>query len=129
MSGLETGALNRRVRIERPVPDGSFDGAGSGSWQLVAEVWANVQDMLPSRAERLAEGINVASRSARVRIRYRGGLDASMRILVGRNLMSDGVSAWHTDRIAQIITVPAEIGCRDGLEFMVEDYSTAGNAA
>ena len=29
----------------------------------------------------------------------------------------------------QIVSPPAELGRRDGLEFMVVDYNTAGNAA
>lgn len=121
MSGLETGTLNRRVRIERPVPDGSFDGAGSGSWQQVAIVWASVVDALPSRGERLADGINIATRPARVRMRYRSDVTAAMRLVE--------VVSGTDRRIMQIITVPAELGRRDGIEFMVEDYSTAGSGA
>lgn len=113
---LPAGSLTDRICIERPVPDTSLDGAGSGTWELVAEVWANVQDMLPSRGERLANGINVAARPARVRMRYRTDVDASMRLVMG-------------DRIMQIVSAPAELGRRDGLEVMVEDYSSAGNAA
>ena len=45
--------LDRRVRFERPVKASGFNRAGKGSWELVAEVYANVQDMLPSRGERL----------------------------------------------------------------------------
>lgn len=116
MTGLARGRLDRRIRIERPVADDSLDGAGSGSWALVAEVWASVIDALPSRAERLADGINVAARPARVRMGYREGVGPEMRFVMG-------------DRIMQIIAGPAELGRRDGLEFMVEDYSTAGNAA
>ncbi len=33
------------------------------------------------------------------------------------------------NRIMQIIAGPAELGRREGLEFMVEEYSPAGNAA
>lgn len=90
--------------------------AGSGSWEPVAVVWASVEDALPSRAERLADGINVASRPARVRMRYRDDLNAAMRFVIG-------------SRIMQIVAGPAELGRRDGLEFMVEDYSVAGNPA
>lgn len=108
--------LDRRIRIERPVADTSLDGAGSGTWALVAEVAAEVVDALPSRGERLADGINVATRPARVRIRYREGLNASMRFVMGA-------------RIMQITAGPAELGRREALEFMVEDYSTAGNGA
>lgn len=113
---IDARKLDRRVRIERPVDDEEFDGAGSGSWVLVAEVWANVQDVLPSRAERLHEGVNVAARPARIRMRYRRDIDSSMRFVM------DG-------RVMQIVSGPAELGRRVGLEFMAEDYSVAGNGA
>lgn len=130
MAVINAGDLDRRIRIEQPVPDEALDGAGSGSWQVVCEVAAQVRDMLPSRGEKMAEGLNVATRPARVRMRYRAGIAGNMRVLVGRNVKGvDGEPVWQTDRVAQIVTVPAEIGRREGLEFMVEDYSTAGNAA
>ncbi|WP_370308334.1 phage head closure protein [Sphingobium abikonense] len=113
---LDAGTLDRRVRIERPVAAEGFDAAGSGEWEPVITVWANVQDMLPSRGERLAEGINVAARPARVRIRYRTGITPAMRFVIG-------------ERIMQIVSGPAELGRREALEFMVEEYSPAGNAA
>jgi head-tail adaptor len=127
---MRSGKLDRRIRIERPIADESLDGAGSGDWQFVAEVAANVQDMLPSRGERIAEGINVAARPARVRIRYRADVASNMRILVGRNRKDgSGEMGWQTDRVAQIVTVPAEIGRREALEFVIEDYTSAGNPA
>jgi SPP1 family predicted phage head-tail adaptor len=116
MSGLDAGTLDRRVRIERPVADSSLDGAGSGTWQLVTEAWVQVQDVLPSRSERLADGMNFAARPARVRMRYRSDITSEMRFVL------DG-------RAMQIISGPAEIGRRDGLEFMVEEYRPAGGGA
>jgi head-tail adaptor len=107
---------NRRIRIEKPVVDKSFDGAGSGQWARVADAWASVQDMLPSRAERLADGINIANHPARVRMRYRTDIDPGMRFVMGTRLM-------------QIISGPAEVGVREEVEFMVEDYTSPGNAA
>lgn len=117
----KAGNLDRRVRIEKPVADDAFDGAGSGDWQEVATVAASIVDALPSRGERLAEGINVSTRPARVRMRYRADVTAAMRLveIIGG---ADG-------RVMQIVTVPAELGRRDGLEMMVEDYSVAGNTA
>lgn len=108
--------LDRVIRIERPVPDTSFKGAGSGSWARVCEVSASVVDALPSRSERMAGGINMAARPARVRIRYRDGITPDMRFVMG-------------ERIMQIVSGPAELGRREAMEFMVEDYSSAGNAA
>jgi head-tail adaptor len=113
---IEAGKLSRRVRIESPVADTSLDGAGSGTWSLVAEVWAEVQDALPSRSERLVDGLNIAARPARLRIRWRADITSDMRFVMG-------------DRVMQIVSGPAELGRRDGLEFMVEDYRPAGNTA
>lgn len=113
---MKAGKLDRRIVIERPVTKTGLLSAGSGSWEPVATVWASVQDVLPSRAERLADGINVASRPGWVRMRYRDDLTSAMRFVIG-------------GRIMQIIAGPAELGRREGVEFMVEDYSSAGNAA
>ena len=113
---IDARRLDRRVRIEKPVADDAPDGAGSGSWVPVATVWAEVQDVRPGRAERLDEGLNIATRPARVIMRWRSDVTPAMRIVMG-------------DRIMQIIGGPAELGRRDGLELLVEDYSTAGNAA
>ncbi len=113
---IEAGTLDRRIRIEKPVSDEALDGAGSGSWQLVAEAWASVQDMLPSRGEKIADGISVTSRPARVRMRYRTDVTSGMRFVSG-------------ERVMQIVAGPAELGRRDGVEFMVEEYSPAGNRA
>ena len=122
------GDLDKRVRIERPVPDTSIDGAGSGSWELVDTVWAQVQDELPSRGERVQSGINLASRPARVRMRWRGDVTSAMRIVHGATVVDDVVD-YSGARLMEIVTRPAELGRREGLEFMVTDYSTAGNAA
>lgn len=108
--------LDRRVRIERPIADDSFDGAGSGHWELVDEVWAEVQDMLPSRADRLPQGIDVNTRPARIRIRFREDITHDMRFVM------DG-------RIMEITAGPAELGRREGLEFAAKEYRPAGNRA
>lgn len=113
---LQAGKLDRSIRIERPVADDSFDGAGAGSWALVATVSAEVQDVLPSRSEQLAGGINMSARPARVRIRYRTDVTPDMRFVMG-------------GRVMQIVSGPAELGRREGLEFMVEEYRPAGNGA
>lgn len=118
---MKKGRYKDRIRIERPVADTSIDGAGSGAWLAVGMAWAEVQDTLPSRGERIADGINVTTGPSRVRMGYRAGITSAMRIVV----MVNG----RDDRVAQIVTRPAVIGRRDGLEFMVEDYSPAGNGA
>lgn len=122
MSGVARGELDRLIRIERPVADSSFDGAGSGTWELVEDnVWAGIKDVLPSRAERLADGLNITTRPARVRMDYRPHLTSAMRFV--------DITSGTDGRVMQIVAGPAEIGRGAGSEFMVEDYSTAGNAA
>lgn len=113
---LPRGDLDEFLAIERPVPDDSFNGAGSGSWALVDEVWASVQDLLPSRGDRLAAGITATARPARVRMDYRDDVAQGMRLVLG-------------DRIMLIVSEPAKLGRRAGIEFMVEEYRPAGNAA
>lgn len=108
--------LKHRIVIERPMANTGFTGAGSGTWERVAEVAAEVQDVLPSRGERMAEGINLATRPARVLIRPRDGLSSAMRFVMGA-------------RIMQIVAGPARNEKLGALEFMVEDYSTAGTGA
>lgn len=113
---MKKGSLDRLIRIERKVNSASFSGAGQAKWELVAEVWASVQDALPSRAERLAEGMTMTAHPARVRMLYLDGITTAMRFVEG-------------DRIMQIVSGPAVLGRREGMEFMVEDYSPAGNPA
>lgn len=110
-------AYRHRITIERPIADTALDGAGSGTWSAVEEsVAAEVEDKLPSRGEKLAEGVNVAMRPARVRMRYREDITPNMRFVMGA-------------RIMQIIAGPAEVGNRDEVEFLVEEYNPAGNPA
>ncbi|WP_230781644.1 head-tail adaptor protein [Sphingomonas sp. Leaf37] len=116
MAVLPAGSLNKRIRIEAPLIDNAPDSAGSRDWRLVAKVWANIQDVLPSRSEKLAEGINLSTRPARVRMRHRTNITPDMRFV-------------YRDRVMQIVAGPAELGAKVGIEFMVEDYSTAGNSA
>lgn len=113
---IDAGRFNRVIRIERPVASSSIEGAGSGTWVIVGEVWAEVQDVLPSRGERLDGGINLASRPARVRMYWRTDVTADMRFKMG-------------NRVMEIVAGPAELGDREGLEFMVADHSSAGAGA
>jgi len=106
-----------RIRIERLVVAGDpMDpdyGTVAPSWELLAEVWAEVQDVMPSRAEETKQGIRLAIDSARVRIRYRGDVTPDMRI----------VEKNGRKRTLGIIAGPAALGGMRELEFMVERKS------
>lgn len=112
-------SFDRRIRIEQQgtTTDATY-GPQPGSWTTFATLWANVQEVLPSRGESIAEGIRIAERPARVRTRYVSGITSAMRV----------VYLDRGDRVMKIITPPVEIGRKQGLEFFVADYSTAGDA-
>lgn len=104
---IPRGKLNVRLTVEREATDDSFDSAGATAWTLVRKVWAEVQDVLPSRAERQEGGFTTTIGRARVRMDYRTDITADMRF-IGKG------------RTMNIVSGPAELGTRDGIEFMVE---------
>ncbi len=115
---VRPGDLEHEVRLERrDAGAGGYDDAGTEEWALVDEIWVNIRDELPSRGdEKIANGFTTATRRARVRMYWRDDVTADMRLVLG-------------DRVMHIISGPAELGRRGGLEVMVEDYKPAGNAA
>lgn len=108
--------LDRRITIERRVTtkDATYNSPVT-TWTEVARVWAEVRDALPSRAESVQTDAVQSARQSRIRIRYREGIDSTMRVRYGQ-------------RILQIIGGPAEIGRKHFLEFMAEEFSSAGGS-
>lgn len=88
------------------------------TWIKHCDAWAEVQDVLPSRAENMDQSIAIQRRPARVRIDYLDGLDvtSSMRINI------DG-------RFLRIVAGPAMKGQRKEWEMMAEELSTEGQEA
>lgn len=113
----DAGTLDRRVTImaKHPVQDIVF-GTETITWQPFADVAASVQDILPSRAERMAPGVNLATKPCIIRIRYLAGITADMRVRYG-------------ERTLQIIAGPSILGRNMGIELMAEEVSTQGEAA
>lgn len=108
--------LDARIRIEcKSITHDAAYGTEQVVWTEFATVWAEVQDVLPSRAERLADSIVIANRPARIRMRHLAGITPNMRVIIGT-------------RILQIVSGPAELGRREGIELIVEQHSTEGAA-
>jgi SPP1 family predicted phage head-tail adaptor len=109
--------MNRRIVIEEKTITDSGDGYGGEvtAWAEFASVWAEIQDVLPSKSEKQSDVIRTATRPARIRIRYLPGITSDMRITTDNGT-----------RIMQIIAGPAEIGHRRVIELMAEEYSTGG---
>lgn len=122
MPGPAAGEYDSLIRIERPVTDNSLAGAGSGTWELVDDsVWCSIHDVLPSKGEKVSNGIDITTRPARVRMYFRDDVTSNMRFVE----ITDG----EDGRVMQIVAGPAKIGRREQVEFMVEEYNPAGNPA
>lgn len=119
---MRNGGHNREVVIEQrgTTQDPLYGTAIENDWTTVATVMAEVQDMLPSRAERIEEGISVRQRPTRIRMNYRDDIDSSMRLRVKAR------SPQEADRLLSIIAGPAELGFRRRMEFVAVEWSTQG---
>lgn len=116
---MKAGPMDRRITLQsRSVTQDPDYGTDVITWVTFgpARMAAQVQDVLPSKAETQAQGLRQSVRPARVRIRYLAGITSSMRVILHGT----------PDRTLQITAGPAELGRRDGVELMVEEYSTAG---
>lgn len=126
---MQSGKLDRRATFEKRVVTGQDSAFGTDivEWQpvaylpgspQVAEVfWVNLQDVLPSRSESVKQGLAMAKDQIRLRMRWRSDVDSTMRVRVH----------YDTDQLFQIVAGPVEFGGRkNGLEIMLEKYSTAG---
>jgi SPP1 family predicted phage head-tail adaptor len=106
--------MDTRVRFEnKSISQDPVYGTEVISWLPKATVWAEVMDVLPTRqqAEQMRNNTQVSVRRARVRMRYRSDIDASMRCLIG------GI-------VHQIVGGPAEIGRHEFMEILIERVST-----
>lgn len=104
--------LDKRCRIEyKSVTNDSTYGTEVIAWALLAVVWCEVHDVLPSRSEAVEAQINVSKNPARWRARHRTDIDSSMRIVI------DGT-------VYQIVSGPASIDNKKYIECMIEEYSS-----
>lgn len=79
---LRAGTLNKQISIQRhgqgtdewntPLP-------GAIAWVEVAKVWANIRHM--SGSETIRAGAEVSTVRVSIRIRYRAGINAGMRVV------------------------------------------------
>lgn len=108
---MNIGPLDNRARVEYPVvATDPVYGTSVVTWALLGVRWCGVQDELPSRSESVKQGLNISTDRARIRMRYCSDIDSSMRLILMR----------PNPKTCQIIAGPAELGNKDGVEFMVE---------
>lgn len=108
---IEAGKLDKRVTLqqrEAVSPDRTSSGAPDKAWADVAEVWASIE---PLRGRELFAADAVQSKvSVRIRIRYRAGVTAAMRVVRGSTVYN--IEAVINPRAAN---VELELMCSEGL--------------
>jgi head-tail adaptor len=112
---MKAGQLDRRVTLQQKTVTQDPDyGTETIVWATFASrIAAQVQDTLPSKSESVQQGVRVGTRPARVRLRYLAGITSDMRVVLHDT----------TDRILEIIGGPAEIGRREGIELVCQEYT------
>lgn len=113
---MNIGPLDTRIAIEYPMStaEDAIYGTPVITWMLLAVVWADVQDVAPSRAEAVKMGLTVTTRQTRIRYRYRTDVNSTMRLRI----------RGPVDRVLQIVGGPAELGRHEYSEVVAEEISS-----
>ncbi len=111
-------------QVRETTKDPTYGTTIEGDWITFSEAWAEVQDVLPSRSDSLAEGVSIDRQPARVRIDQLDGvgITSSMRIKI------DADDLWP-ERIMRIISGPAFVQRSREWKMIAEQLSTEGQEA
>lgn len=115
---MTPGALDRRITFRRQVvvddevygPQPIDDWEVFGPPRIPAQVWDN----LPGQSESVQNGLRIANRPARVRIRYMRGITSDMQVVVHNEV----------DEVFEISGGPAELGRREWIELTIRKYTS-----
>lgn len=110
---MKAGSLRHRITIQKPVSGQNPDtGATTTTWEEVAQVWASVEPL--SVREFIAAKAGQSEVTARIVMRYRSGIDATMRILFrGQIYNIEGVLPDPKSG-REYLTLPVSMGVDQG---------------
>lgn len=114
---MRAGDLTNRILIQRPVDTGRRNQVGEPEiiWADVCTVWAAVEPVR-GREYWAAQQVN-GEATVRIRMRYRPGIDRTMRVLFG-------------GRILQLISPPINVQERNvELQLMCVEVENSGQAS
>lgn len=83
---MQAGRLNRRCQLQSPSQSVDELGQPIPGWTDVATVWASIRHL--SGVESIKADAAVSTVKASIRIRYRTGLNAGMRVVHGAQVYS-----------------------------------------
>lgn len=109
---MRAGALRHRITIQRKTE--AKDEWGTpipGGWEDVALVWADIKHQ--SGSESIRAGADVSIVRASVRIRWRTGIDAGMRVLYQGQAYDieavlPGGNRQHLDLVCKLVSIVDE---------------------
>lgn len=102
---MQAGRLNRRCTLQSPSQSVDELGQPIPGWADVATVWADIR--LRSGLESIKAGSQVSVVQASVRIRYRAGLNAGMRLI-------------HNLQVYEILAVQPDVGGREYVDLVCQ---------
>jgi SPP1 family predicted phage head-tail adaptor len=105
---MQAGRLNRRCVLQSPGTATDELGQPIPGWTDVATVWADIR--MKSGLESIKAGASVSVVQASIRVRYRAGINAGMRIV--HNLVA-----------YQITAVMPDVGGREFVDLVAEVVS------
>lgn len=110
---MKAGDLRHRITIQHPdYTQDPVTGEMTPSWVELAKTWASVEPL--STREFIAAAANQSKVSARIVIRYRAGIDATMRILHRDKVYNvEGVLADKVSGL-EYLTLPCSEGVNSG---------------
>ena len=105
---MQAGRLNRRCTLQAPGTTTDEIGQPIPGWTDVATVWADIR--MKSGMEAIKAGASVSVVQASIRVRYRAGITAGMR--VGHNLVAYEIKAVlpdvggreYVDLVAEVVS-------------------------
>lgn len=112
MAGLKAGPLRHRVSLQERILTQDSDGNPITAWEEVSAPWASVEPL--SAREFIAAQAQQSAVTTRIRIRYRDGVNAQMRVVHrGRTYNIQGVLP-DPDSGLEWLTLPCSEGVNDG---------------
>lgn len=105
---MQAGRLNRRCTLQQPGTTTDALGQPIPGWTDVATVWADIR--MKSGLEAIKAGAVVSTVQASIRIRYRAGVNAGMRVvhnLVAYEILAvqpDVGGREYVDLVCQVVT-------------------------
>jgi SPP1 family predicted phage head-tail adaptor len=102
---MQAGRLNRKCQLQSPSQSVDELGQPIPGWTDVATVWGDVR--LRSGLESIKAGASVSTVQASIRVRYRAGITAGMRVV-------------HNLQAYEILAVQPDVGGREYVDLVCQ---------